>query len=120
MNHQDWNNISIGDINKQKLEKNIFERKGDQSITDEKKKIENESENFSLQKIPISLSKEIINIRLKLKKTQKEIAVQLNIQQNLYNQLENGSAFYSNETKQLINKLEKVLGIRFENKKILK
>ena len=118
MNHQDWNTISIRNPSKQKLEKNIFERKGDRSIIDEKKRIENNTENFSLTKISISLSKEIINIRLKLKKTQKEIAIQLNIQQNLYNQLENGTAIYSNETKQLINKLERVLGIRFENKKI--
>lgn len=120
MNHQDWNTISIHNSSKQKLEKNIYERKGDMSIRNEKKKIENDTENFYLEKIPLSLSKEIINIRLKLKKTQKDIAVQLNIQQNLYNQLENGTIIYSNETKQLINKLEKVLGIRFENKKIKK
>lgn len=119
MNHQDWNTISLHNPSKQKVEKNICQRKGDTSIIYEKIKIENDTENFSLSKIPLTLSKEIISVRLKLKKTQKEIANKLNIQLATYNQLENGSAIYSSENKQIINKLEKIFGIRFENKKII-
>ena len=117
MDHQDWTNISLKNPSKQTLEKNIVERKGDTSINNELKKIENNSENFSLQKIPISLSKEIIKYRTTLKLTQKDISNKLNIQLNKYIELENGKAIYSSETKQLINKLERTLNIKLENKK---
>ena len=101
---------------KQKTTKQILERKGDTSINDGLRKIENETENFAIQKIPQLLSKEIVDCRLKLKLTQKDIANKLNIQQNVYTELENGKAIYSTQTKQLVGKLERVIGVKFENK----
>jgi ribosome-binding protein aMBF1 (putative translation factor) len=118
MLHQDWTTISIKNPTKQKVEKTIVSKKGDTSIIDQKIKIENDTENYSFEKIPILLSKEIIDVRVKLKLTQKDVAIKLNTQLNLYTELENGKAVYSNETKQLINKLERVLRIKFENKHI--
>jgi ribosome-binding protein aMBF1 (putative translation factor) len=119
MSHQDWNIISISNSQKQKqnLPKDIIERKGDTSLQNELKKVENETENFSIKIIPNQLSKDIMNARCKLKLSQKDMAIKLNIQQNVYTELENGKAIYNTQTKQLISKIEKIVGIRFENKK---
>lgn len=118
MNHQDFNIISIINPKKQKVEKNIEQRKGDISIKNELNKLDNNNEIFSIQKIPNALSKELTNYRIKLKYTQKDIAQKLNIQQNIYNELENGKALYNNENKKLINKIENILKIKLENKKV--
>jgi len=118
MNHQDFNIISITNPKKQKVEKNIEQRKGDTSIKNELKKLDDNNEVFSIQKIPSALSKELINFRIKLKYSQKDIAQKLNIQQNIYNELENGKALYNNQNKILINKIENILKIKFENKKV--
>ena len=120
MSHQDWTTITLNNPSKQKVEKSIIPKKGDTSVFDQQKKIENDSENFSFEKIPNVLSKEIISARVYLKLTQKDVAIKLNIQLNTYTDIENGKALYSNETKQLINKLERVLGIKFENKHVKK
>ena len=64
----------------------------------------------------MELCKEIINIRVSKKLTQKDLAIKLNIQQSKYIELENGKALYSNETKQLLNKIERILGIKFEKR----
>ena len=118
MNHQDWDTITIGNKNKQqsKLPKEIIKKTGDTSISNELKKIDSSTENFSHQKIPSSLSKEIIACRNNLKLTQKDISIKLNIAQNIYNELENGKGIYSNQTKQLINKIERIFNIKFINK----
>ena len=84
MSHQDWNIISIGNTSKKKVEKEIIAKKGDTSVSDQLKKIENDNENFSIHKIPSNLSKEIISIRNSLKMTQKDVSNKLNIQQNIY------------------------------------
>ena len=120
MNHQDWSTVTLVNKDKQKTAKQIVERKGDTSINDSLRKIENESENFAIQKIPLSLSKEITECRIRLKLTQKDLANKLNVQQNIYTELENGKAIYSAQTKQLVNKLERVIGVRFENKIVKK
>ena len=118
MSHQDWTNVTLRNPAKQKIEKTILEKRGNTSIIDEQRKIENDNENFSLLKIPSLLSKEIVNTRIAKKLTQKEAATKINVQLNVYTELENGKAIYSNATKQLINKLEKAFGTQFQNKKI--
>jgi DNA-binding XRE family transcriptional regulator len=118
MNHQNFDITHIINPKKQKVEKNIEQRKGDTSIKDELKKLDDNNEVFSIQKIPRALSKELINFRIKLKYTQKDIAQKLNIQQNIYNELENGKALYNNQNKILINKIENILKVKFENKKV--
>jgi putative transcription factor len=120
MSHQDWTTVTLKNPTKQKVEKNIVSKKGDTSIIDQQRKIENDTQNFSIEKIPSLLSKEITSARVHLKLTQKDVAIKLNTQLNVYTELENGKAVYSNETKQLINKLERVLNIKLENKHIKK
>jgi len=118
MNHQDWTTISI--INpkkqKQKLGKEIIEKKGDTSNKDFLQKIENDSESFSHNKIPSSLVKEIITARVAKKLSQKDLSNKLNVQLNIYNEIENGKAIYSISTKQLIQKIERILDVQFQNK----
>ena len=116
MSHQDWKTISISNPSKKIVEKTIVAKKGDMTMIEQQRKLENDTENFSFEKIPNNLSKEIIDTRIKLKLTQKDVANKLNIQLNLYTELENGKAIYSGSTKQLINKLERILSVKFENK----
>ena len=116
MSHQDWTTVTLNNPSKQKVQKNIVSKKGDTSIIDHQRKVENDTENFSIEKIPELLSKEIMSKRVLLKLTQKDVAIKLNIQANIYAELENGKALYSVQTKQLINKLERVLNIKLENK----
>lgn len=120
MNHQDWTTTVIYNKDKQVKTKQIVEKKGDTSINDELRKIENSTESFSHQKIPNMLTKELINARINLKLTQKDMANKLNIQQNIYTELENGKAIYSSQNKQIVNKIERVLGIKFEHKNVIK
>jgi ribosome-binding protein aMBF1 (putative translation factor) len=114
--HQDWSTVNLTNPDKQKKIKVIVEKKGDTSIKDSLVKIDNETENFAIQKIPQSLSKEIMQARVSSKITQKDLAVKLNIQQNVYSELENGKAIYDAKTKQLITKLQTVLKIKFLNR----
>jgi ribosome-binding protein aMBF1 (putative translation factor) len=114
--HQDWSTVTITNPDKQKKIKVILEKKGDTSIKDSLVKIDNETENFAIQKIPQTLSKEIMQARVASKITQKDLAVKLNIQQSVYSELENGKAIYDAKTKQLITKLQNVLKIKFLNR----
>jgi len=120
MSFQDWTPVTISNPNKQKTVKSIVEKKGDTSISDGLKKIENETENFSIEKISMILSKEITSARTLKKFTQKEMAIKLNIQFNVYQELENGKAIYNSQTKQTVNKMENILNIKFQNKNALK
>jgi len=118
MSHQDWNTITIKNPEKikQTLPKNIIEKKVNTSLQNHLNKIDNETDNFSIKTIPKELSKEIMLARNSKKMTQKDISVKLNIQQNIYTELENGKAIYNIQTKQLVNKIEKLLGVHFLNR----
>ena len=48
--------------------------------------------------------------------TQKDVAVKLNIITSVYVELENGKAIYDGKTKQLIQRVAKLFGIKFVNK----
>ena len=116
MFHQDWTTIQIRNPEKIVVNKEIIKKKGDMSIGNELKKIDNDHENFSINLIPKILSNEITMIRNRLKMTQKDISNKLNMQLNIYTELENGKAIYNNQTKQNIQKLEKIFGVKFEKK----
>ena len=120
MLHQDFEPVFIRNPSKQKTTRTVADKKGDTSTIDRIHKLENETENFQIQKIPPLLAREIINVRVKLKLTQKDVANKLCIQQSEYSNLENGTASYTPTIKQLINKLERICGIKFENKTIAK
>ena len=118
MSHQDWTPISIGNPAKKQVQKKIVEKKGDTSVQDNLRKLDNDTENFSLSKIPTLLSKEITTARVSKKLTQKDISVKLNLPNVVYTDIENGKAIYNSQTKQNIVKIEKVLGIKFVHKNI--
>ena len=56
-----------------------------------------------------------MNARNAKKITQKEMAVKLNVQKNVYIDLENGKSLFDGKTKQLVNKIQTQLGVKFEN-----
>jgi len=111
--HQDFKVITLTKNNKN-LPKNILPKNN--QIDLHKIKIENESENFQIPKIPNKLVREIIDARNIKKFTQKEMAIKLNIQFNIYNDIESGKAIYNQQTKEIIQKIQKLFSIKFQNK----
>ena len=111
MEHQDFKPITIGKpVSLKSLPKNIVPK----NTTDMHKiKIENETENFNVIKIPTALSKEITNARTAKKMTQKEASNKLNIQTSVYVELENGKAIYDGKTKQLVQRVAKLFNTKF-------
>ena len=116
MEHQDLRVIDIGNKN---LKKSLSQKNSLPKINNldlHKLKIENEQENFTIKKIPKDLSIEIANARNSKKITQKDMAHRLNIQKDIINNIENGKANYDPQTKQVINKIQTFLGIKFKKK----
>ena len=114
MDHQDFKEIIIRGKSKSLSEKKIIPRGNNVDL--HKIKIENEQENFKITTIPMSLCKEIAQARNLKKLTQKELAQKLGIQSNIYNTIENGKATYDGKTKQLVNKIQNILGTKFSKK----
>lgn len=114
MNHQDLKEIIIGKPKKIIGEREIIPRNGGPDL--HSIKIENETENFQLKKVPKSLAKEIMNANNIKKITQKDLAIKLNVSKDIINNIENGKAIYDGKTKQLINKIQNIIGIKFKNK----
>jgi ribosome-binding protein aMBF1 (putative translation factor) len=111
MSLQDWTPVIINNHSKKNIQKKIIKK--DVYKNNSLKKLEEDTENFSHQKIPLLLSKEITNARIAKKLTQKEMSIKLNVQSNLYNDIENGKALYNQETKKIINKLQNLLNVKF-------
>ena len=111
--HQDFKIITLSK-NTKNLQKNNLLRNNNVDL--QKIKIENETENFKIQKIPNKLVREIIDVRNIKKITQKEMAVKLNIQINIYNDIESGKAIYNQPTKDIIQKIQRLFSVKFENK----
>jgi putative transcription factor len=116
MQHQDWTTISIGNPSKKFIQKDIVEKNKTSEINNQNKKLENDTENFAHQKIPGELSKEITNLRNSVKLTQKEMATKLCVPLASYTDLENRKSIYNQQTKQLIQKIERIHKINFTNK----
>lgn len=112
MEHQDLKVINIGN-GKKKLTNNHIQPKNNLDLR--AIKLENDTENFENPKIPKSLSQEIMNARNAKKINQKDMAIRLNVQRNLYNDIENGKALYNSRTKEIVNKIQRNLGVKFEN-----
>ena len=113
MEHQDLKVINIGNGKKKSLGSNQIKPKNNVDLR--AIKLENDTENFENPKISKSLSQEIINARNAKKITQKDMAIRLNVQKNFYNDIENGKALYDGRTKEVINKIQRNLGVKFEN-----
>lgn len=115
MEHQDFKQISIGNGGKTKLpvaKKILPKNHSDKRAI----KIENETENFAVKMVPKELAKEIMQARTAKKFTQKDMAMKLNVQPNVYNNIENSKAVYDPSTKKIIQNIEKQLGVKFTKK----
>lgn len=115
MDHQDYSVVNIGNSSlkeKNQPKKIIPKNRNDQRSI----KIENETENFKIIKIPSVLSKEITQGRVNSKKTQSDMAKLLMKPLSMYQELENGKAIYNPATKLLIQSIERKLNIKFQNK----
>lgn len=113
MEHQDFQNITIGNKSLKNVKKEIKSKNSGPDL--HAIKLENETENFSIAKIPKELTQEITNARNSKKFTQKDMANKLNIQSNVYADIESGRIIYDGKTKELINKIQKKLGVRFQH-----
>ena len=115
MNHQDFTPITIG---KKSLtqSKDIILKNKEKYQQQHNHKIDQESENFKITRIPRPLSQEISNIRNLRKMSQKDLANRLNIPKEFIPLLENGKAIYDGKTKVIINKIQNVFGVKFKNK----
>lgn len=116
MDHQDFNIIDIGNprlknpSSKNKLSsKKIIPLSQEQSYQN---KIESSEDNFTIPKIPKSISKQIIDARNLKKWTRKDMANKINVQQTIYADIENGKSNYDPQTKQIIQKIQKITGIK--------
>ena len=112
MDHQDHVPVNIGNP-KLKLRNQPKKIVSKNNIDLHKIKIENEQENFEIKKIPKSLCSQIINARVSKKLSQKDISVKLNLQQSIYSEIESGKAKYDPTTKQRVQKIQKLLGVKF-------
>lgn len=122
MSHQDWEEVVLTGkkpVSKGPPKVEIQNRLDDQQRAMNAKnfKLENESETFSVPIMPDGLSKEIQQKRCTAKLTQKEIAQKINTQANIIQEIESGKAIWNQETKKIVNQIEKILGVRFDNKK---
>jgi len=113
MHHQDLDIINIGSGKKiNQNDKKIKKHTPNLEFI----KIENETDNFQIKKIPKALSQEIIHARNTKKITQKDLSNRINVQKDMINSIENGKALYNSRTKEIINKIQKYLGVKFQNK----
>jgi putative transcription factor len=71
------------------------------------RKIENEEDTFKVEKVPLSISKKMAQLRCEKKLSQKELAMKLSLDVKIIQEYENGKAIPNGN---LINKLEKILG----------
>lgn len=108
MDHQDFDVVVLNGKKKE-----IIPRPKKPSPNLQAIRLENDTENFKNPTIPRSISTQIIQARTKLKMTQKQMAQRLGVQLNTFTLLENGKANYDGPTKQLINKIQTTLKIKF-------
>jgi transcriptional regulator with XRE-family HTH domain len=79
--------------------------------------MEETDDTFRHTYIPKELSKEIVQLRLTQKCTQKEMAHKLNIPIAIYCDMENGKSIYNTDTKNKIQKIEQTYKMQFQHKK---
>jgi putative transcription factor len=75
------------------------------------KKIEDDNENLSYEKVTLSLSQEIQKARVAKKLTQKQLATQINERVDVIQKYENGKAI---PDQKILSKLRKILGVRLK------
>ena len=109
MSHQDWKPVILTKDTKKKEIKTRISKRGPSKLT----KIDNETENFKIEKVSLKFKKELQKARLSKKMTQKELATKLNVQPKVINDYESGKA---TPNIQLIVKMDRILGVTLPRK----
>ena len=119
MEHQDWNQVVWKKPQSKSLTKKdirnsnyIIKAKND-GLKQKQFKIDNETENFKIDRVSLSLSKQIQQARLSKKMNQKELAQRCNLHAKIINDYESGKAIPNNQTKL---KIQKALGVILKTK----
>jgi len=99
--------IPMVQLKKPVIQQNTHTEKVNYSELNKLKKIEEETENFTVKRVPKDVSQEIVTKRLNKKWTQKELAQKCNLQVKDIQTIENGTAVYNGN---LINKIKRILG----------
>ncbi|KAI0487953.1 multiprotein-bridging factor 1b [Dendrobium catenatum] len=84
------------------------------STTLNTRKLDEETENLSHDKVPAELKKNIIQARIDKKLNQSQLAQLINEKPQVIQEYESGKAI---PNQQIINKLERVLGVKLRGKK---
>ncbi len=120
MEHQDWNVVTLNNpkVAKAKAPIEIQDKRSDEEKALARKfaKLENESDVVKVEYIPNALAKEIQKVRCEKKETQKDLAKKLCVQPTVITDIESGKAIYNQETKKVIQKIQKEWGVKFVNK----
>lgn len=120
MEHQDWEVVTLRNpkVAKANAPKEIVDKRSDEEKALSRKlaKLENESDVVKVDYIPNALAKEIQQKRCEKKETQKDLAKKLCVQPTVISDIESGKAIYNQETKKVIQKIQKEWGVKFVNK----
>ncbi|KAJ3105297.1 hypothetical protein HDU96_008645 [Phlyctochytrium bullatum] len=79
-------------------------------------KLENETENFKVERVSLSVGKAIQQARQAKGLTQKDLATKINEKQTVVNEYESGKA--ANPNQQVLAKMERVLGVKLRGQNI--
>ena len=120
MEHQDWNIVTLSNpkVAKAKAPVVIQDKRSDEEKAIARKfaKLENENDVAKVEYIPNLLAKEIQQVRCEKKVSQKDLAKKLCVQGTVITEIESGKAIYNQETKKVIQKIQKEWGVKFVNK----
>ena len=120
MEHQDWNVVTLHNpkVAKKNAKVDIQNKVNDEARAQARKNaiLENETGPVKIDYVPTALGKEIQQLRLDKKVTQKDLAKVLCIQPSVIQEIENGKAIYNQETKKVIQKIQREYGVKFVNK----
>lgn len=118
--HQDWQTVVLRNKKQKQYSTseqdiNVARRNNMQIETRTKvvsqpqlRKVEMETEDFHVKKVPTSVGKDIERARVAKKLTQEALAKALNMQPKQINEIERGQALYDG---QLLSKVKRYLGI---------
>ncbi|KAI8825305.1 uncharacterized protein EV422DRAFT_518330 [Fimicolochytrium jonesii] len=79
-------------------------------------KIDNETEDFTVERVGLGLAKAIQQARQAKNLTQKDLATKINEKATIINEYETGRA--ANPNQQILGKMERVLGVKLRGKDI--
>lgn len=104
--YQDWEPVVLRKKNAGQATETVLRKKEDQI---NKKKIDQNLEEFKHKKVPKNVSETIMRRRIELKLTQAQLAQKINERPSVVNEIENGSAPAYNHVH--VNKILRALGL---------